>query len=99
MSTELERRISDSLDVEGVFIISSSSWADSVGSGIQVQFSNGYGASVIRQPMTKPESNFFELAVLNVTGDIIYTTPITGDVVSYQSPDEIMALVARIASL
>lgn len=63
------------------------------------QFTNGYGASVIRsrQSYGGPEG-FYELAVLK-NGKINYKTPITNDVVGWLDADEVEELLDKIKAL
>lgn len=63
------------------------------------QFENGYGASVIRNPLSYggPEG-FYELAVLK-DGEINYKTPITNDVIGWLDPDEVEELLDKIKAL
>lgn len=47
-------------------------------------FGNGYGASVIcHHGSYGGNMGLFEVAVLDLNGDICYDTPVTGDVVGY----------------
>ncbi len=47
-------------------------------------FGNGYGASVICNPMSYGGKNgLFEVAVLDLSGNIVYDTPVTNDVVGF----------------
>ncbi len=53
------------------------------------EFSNGYGASVIGGPFCYGDGvNTFELAVLK-DEKIVYDTPLTDDVLAWQSEEEI----------
>jgi hypothetical protein len=48
------------------------------------RFPNGYGASVVSSPFTYGgKDGLFEVAVLDSSGTIDYSTPITGDVIGY----------------
>lgn len=48
------------------------------------KFGNGYGASVVCSAMSYGGSQgLFEVAVLDLAGDIVYDTPVTNDVVGY----------------
>ena len=60
------------------------------------EFPNGYGASVFREHLTK--ENRHELAVLK-DGRLTYSTPITGDVIRYATPEEINSLITQISKL
>lgn len=63
------------------------------------QFTNGYGASIIKNWYSRggPEG-FYELAVLK-NGKIIYDTPITNDVVGWLDKNDIAELLKRIEEL
>lgn len=70
--------------------------------GVQARtsFSNGYGASVIRHRYSYGnEAGLYELAVLGSDGHLNYETPITSDVEGYLAPDDVTALLKRIAAL
>lgn len=73
--------------------------------GVQAKyfFPNGYGVSVIRSSHSYGGSEgLYELAVLKGTEDdwdLTYSTPITEDVLGYQSEDEIQQLMEQVASL
>jgi len=67
------------------------------------RFPNAYGASVVNGPHTYggPEG-LWELAVLRFDGDassLTYDTPITSDVIGWLTPDDVAALLLRIAAL
>lgn len=61
---------------------------------LRFEFPNGYGASVIPETLTK--ENRHELAVLK-DGELTYSTPITGDVIRYATPEEINKMISQIA--
>lgn len=64
------------------------------------QFSNGYGYSVIRNSFSYGgRSGLFELAVLDSYGELTYSTPITGDVLGYLTPEEVGQALRQIAAL
>lgn len=69
----------------------------------KVFFSNGYGASVVGEGGSYGDGiNTFELAVIKGNEEsfkICYTTSITDDVLTYQTPDQITDLLQRIESL
>lgn len=63
------------------------------------KFENGYEASVIIGPFTYGgPQGLYELAVLQ-DGGICYDTPITDDVIGYQTPEQIADLLNRIEKL
>ena len=62
-------------------------------------FSNGYGASVVGGPSRHGDGKMtFELAVLK-RGEICYDTPITNDVLSLQTAEEIEQALNAIKKL
>ena len=65
------------------------------------RFPNGYGASVIRSKYSYGgDQGLFELAVTDNGGHhLIYTTPVTSDVVGYLSADEVQQYLDQIAAL
>ena len=72
---------------------------------VQVMFPNGYGASVIGGPVTRPgiPSAYadYEVGILNGVGDLIYHTPFSpyDAIRRYGEVSEIPGLLAEIASL
>lgn len=70
--------------------------------GIQhrYQFTNGYGASVVRGPYTYGgDRGLWELAVTDHDGHLNYETPITDDVIGYLTEPAVKDLLAQIAAL
>ncbi len=69
--------------------------------GIQkvYQFSNGYGASVIKHKGSYGyDKGLWELAVLN-EGELCYDTDITGDVIGHLNDPEVDNILGQIARL
>ena len=65
-----------------------------------VQFSNGYGASVVKGPYTFGGSDgLYELAVFGRNGEITYDTPITNDVLGYLSEEDVSITLNKIKEL
>ena len=66
-------------------------------------FKNGYGVSVLTGASSySTDSVSYELAVLKGTpkqSDLCYDTPITGDVLGWQSPEQITATMRAVQSL
>ena len=66
-------------------------------------FENGYGVSVIRTPFSYGGPNgLYEVAVIRGNSDnwqITYDTPITGDVLGWQTPQDIDDVLNRVQSL
>jgi len=72
------------------------------GQGVQarIQFSNGFGASVVKTPYSYGGSQGkYELAVLDQDGRMTYSTEVTNDVVGYLSPDEVTEYLRQIQIL
>ena len=65
-----------------------------------VQFSNGYGASIVQGPHTYGgKDGLYELAVFGKDGHITYSTPITDDVLGYLSEQEVEKTLLDIKNL
>jgi hypothetical protein len=61
------------------------------------KFSNGYGASVIRNSASYGnEDGLWELAILDRDGKIDYTTSITDDVLGYLTTDDVEDILEQI---
>jgi hypothetical protein len=72
------------------------------GLGVQAKckFLNGYGASIIKGPYTYGgDKGLYELAVLDASGDLCYSTPITDDVLGHLSPDDVTRTLEAIEAL
>lgn len=76
------------------------------GFGIQalVQFPNGYCASVVKNEFSYGgERGLYELAVgfgpVDGAWEIVYDTPITGDVLGHLVPEAVTVVLADIAAL
>jgi hypothetical protein len=70
--------------------------------GIQaiVQFTNGYGASIVKTPYTYGGSEgLYELAVLGTDGSLTYDTPITDDVLGSLDENEVSEILEKIQKL
>ena len=70
--------------------------------GVQaiVQFSNGFGASIVMTPHTYGgDRGLYELAVFGKDGQITYDTPITNDVLGYLSKEEVTETLKKIKEL
>lgn len=64
------------------------------------KFPNGYGASVIRHPGSYGFKNgLWELAVLDSSGDLCYSTPITNDVIGHLTDEEVILKLNEIRGL
>lgn len=63
-------------------------------------FDNGYGASVVIGPHTYGGSDgFYEMAVIDSEGNILYDTPITSDVIGWLTPSEVTDYLKKIQDL
>ena len=58
------------------------------------EFENGYGASLIAR-----NNGYREIAVLNSEGDLCYNTPITDDVLTHLTQDEVFDALIAISKL
>ena len=64
------------------------------------KFDNGYGASVVSHfGSYGGGEGLFEVAVLDSTGDICYTTNITNNVVGWCDFDKVAEILERIKNL
>ena len=70
------------------------------GIGYVYEFENGYGASVVSHDGSYGgKQGLYEIAVLDSTGDLCYSTPITDDVVGYAGVQTVYETLDRIKSL
>ena len=70
------------------------------GVGYEYQFDNGYGASVVKHDGSYGgKQGLYEIAVLDSTGDLCYSTPITDDVIGYATEDKVLDTLHRIRML
>lgn len=70
--------------------------------GVQIEykFPNGYGASVIRSEYSYGgKRGLWELAVLDSSGALDYSTPVTGDVEGHLADEDVERLLEQIAGL
>ncbi len=66
----------------------------------RISFDNGYGASVVKGPMSYGgDRGLYELAVLDSNGDLTYDTPVTNDVEGYLSEEDVTKLLEQIQKL
>lgn len=64
------------------------------------RFGNNYGASVICNDMSYGgRDGLFEVAVLDMQGDIVYNTPVTNDVVGFLDFDGVAGILLQIQNL
>ena len=70
------------------------------GIGYVYEFENGYGASVVSHDGSYGGTQgLYEIAVLDSTGDLCYSTPITDDVIGYATEDKVLDTLHRIRML
>ena len=70
------------------------------GDGYIYQFDNGYGASVVKHDGSYGgKQGLYEIAVLDSTGDLCYSTPITDDVIGHATEDKVLDTLHRIKML
>lgn len=63
-------------------------------------FENGYGVSIIRHDYSYGGSaGYFEVAVLDRTGELTYDTPVTDDVIGWLSPAGVLEVMQQVAAL
>lgn len=66
----------------------------------RVSFENGYGASIVQGPWSYggPEG-LYEIGILDDTGQLTYSTPITDDVIGYLTPEGVEEVLQKISEL
>ena len=72
------------------------------GTQARMFFRNGYGVSVITGAGAYSDDNTYELAVLKGNAkdsELTYDTPITSDVLGWQSPEDITNAMAQVQAL
>jgi len=72
------------------------------GKGVQarIQFSNGFGASVVKTPYSYGGSQGkYELAVLGKDGRVTYSTEVSSDVIGDLNPNEVSEYLRQIQIL
>ena len=63
-------------------------------------FGNNYGASVVSSRFSYGgDAGLFEVAVLDMKGEIVYDTPVTDDVVGYLDFDGVAKVLQQIQNL
>lgn len=64
------------------------------------EFGNGYGASVVCSEFSYGgKQGLFEVAVLDMAGEIVYDTQVTADVVGYLDFDGVAKILREIQNL
>lgn len=58
----------------------------------QYEFTNGYGLSIVNGPNAYCDDETYEVAILH-NGEITYDTPLTDDVLTYQTIEDINKLI------
>ncbi len=72
------------------------------GSGIycRIQFENGYGASIVKHKYSYGgDKGLYEIAVLDSSDEITYTTSVTDDVIGYLRPEDVTDVIEKIEKL
>ena len=70
------------------------------GVGYVYEFENGYGASVVSHDVSYGgDRGLYEIAVLDSTGDLCYSTPITDNVVGHATEETVLDTLHRIRML
>lgn len=66
----------------------------------RVTFPNGRGVSIIRNSYSSGHANgLFEVAVLDASGEMDYSTPVTDDVLGYLTVDDVLQVMLQVAEL
>jgi hypothetical protein len=64
------------------------------------KFGNGYGASVVcNQFSYGGDKGFFEVAVIDASGEMVYDTPVTSDVIGWLDFDGVAKTLQEIQCL
>jgi len=70
------------------------------GVAARMMFENGYGVSVVRHSFSYGgKAGLYELAVLDVDGEITYDTPVTNDVIGHLTPEGVTEKMAFVQVL
>lgn len=76
--------------------------SNTLNGGIQYKFKadNGFGASIVQHSFSYGnKKELWELAVLDKEGNLIYTTPITDNVLGYLSEEKVNQTLLKIEQL
>ena len=66
----------------------------------RIIFDNGYGVSVIKHEYSYGgDKGFYELAVINSEGDVLYDTPITDDVIGWLTSKDVTEIMIQVQDL
>jgi hypothetical protein len=66
----------------------------------RIFFDNGYGVSVVKSPGSYGYGDGkYEVAVLDHTGEILYDTPITKDVIGYLTENGVSDIMEQVQNL
>ena len=65
-----------------------------------LKFDNGYAVSVVQGPHSYGgQKGLYELAVLDIDGDVCYDTPITDNVIGFLKPEDVTKHMIEIQQL
>lgn len=71
-----------------------------VGVQARISFDNGYGASVVRSQYSYGgDRGLYEIAVLDINGQLCHTTPVTDDVIGYLRDVDVTDVMEKIQKL
>jgi hypothetical protein len=97
---ETARRLPKNFDLTEFNYLNFQQHPNGIGKQCIVQFSNGYGASIVQGPHTYGGTDgLYELAVFGKNGEITYDTPITNDVIGYLSEEDVNEILNKIKEL
>lgn len=66
----------------------------------RVMFPNGRGVSIIRHAFSYGgKAGLFEVAVLDSTGELDYSTPVTDDVLGWQTVEDVLNVMKAVSEL
>ena len=66
----------------------------------RLYFNNGYGVSVVKHEYSYGgKEGFFELAILNSNGELVYDTPITNDVLGWLTDERVSEIMKEVQLL
>jgi hypothetical protein len=97
---ETAKRLPKNFDLTELNHLKFQQHPNGIGKQCIVQFSNGYGASIVQGPHTYGGTDgLYELAVFGKNGEITYDTPITNDVIGYLTEKQVNEILNKIKEL